>query len=180
MNNILRKKAFTMLELVFTIVIIGILSAVALPRFTETSDTAHTSKLLSFVATLNRTVAPIMWSGIQRNDYLAQGSVNTTTFNMSQYGTLNTEASDGANAELTSIPIEFENESLTGLITLTNRCANSLTIVPAINTPTPIVGVIARSIILGSNRYDLGCIDSDLNHAPKFWLGETGGNIIQN
>ncbi len=178
MNNMLRKKAFTMVELVFVIVIIGILSAVALPRFTETSDNAHTSKLLSFVGTLNRTVAPMMWSAIQRNDHAAKGSVNDTTFNSHQYGTLNTEFSDAANAELSSIPIEFENESLAGLITLTNSCADSLTPVPAINTPTPIVGFIARSITLGANKYDFGCIDSDLNHAPKFWLGVTGGKII--
>ena len=169
-----------MIELVFVIVIIGILSAVALPRFIEVSDTAHTSKLLSFVGTLNRTVAPIMWASIQRNDYEAKGSVNKTTFNMNQYGTLNTEVSDVTNAELTSIPIEFKNESLTGLITLTNSCANSLTPIPAIATTTPTVGVIARSIMLGSNKYDLGCIDSDLNHAPRFWLGVVGGNVIQN
>ena len=180
MNNRLRKKAFTMVELVFVIVIIGILSAVALPRFTETADSAHTSKLLSFVSILNRTVAPMMWSTIQRNDVAAKGSVNTTTVNSHQYGTLNTEASDVSNAELTSIPSEFKDESLAGLITLTNRCADSLTPLPAIGSPTPVVGVIATSVMLGTNRYDLGCIDSDLNHAPRFWLGVKGGNVIQN
>ena len=169
-----------MVELVFVIVIIGILSAVALPRFTGVSDDAHTSKLLSFTSTLNRTVAPMMWSIIQRNDYAAKGSVNNTTFNLNQYGTLNTETSDPTNAELSSIPVEFKAESAAGEIVLTNNCADSLTPLPAIGAATPANGVVAKSVMLGTNRYALGCIDSDLNHAPRFWLGIVGGNIIQN
>jgi len=39
-----KRKAFTMIELVFVIVILGILAAVAVPRFTATRDDAQVSK----------------------------------------------------------------------------------------------------------------------------------------
>ena len=47
------KKGFTMIELVFVIVIIGILSAVALPKFLETANQAHDAAVKSFAGTLN-------------------------------------------------------------------------------------------------------------------------------
>ena len=62
MKTINMKKGFTMIELVFVIVIIGILSAVALPKFLETSNQAHDAAVRSFVGTLNRTTGPTMWA----------------------------------------------------------------------------------------------------------------------
>ena len=41
------RKGFTMVELVFVIVIIGILAAVALPKFSETSDQAQLAKAIT-------------------------------------------------------------------------------------------------------------------------------------
>ena len=43
------KKGFTMVELVFVIVIIGILSAVALPKFMETSNQAELAKAITIL-----------------------------------------------------------------------------------------------------------------------------------
>jgi len=56
------KKAFTMIELIFVIVILGILAAVALPKFIGVAGQAHEGNLKSFTGTLNRTVAPTLWS----------------------------------------------------------------------------------------------------------------------
>ena len=56
------RRGFTMIELVFVIVIIGILSAVALPKFLGTANEAHDAKVKSFAGTLNRTVGPTLWS----------------------------------------------------------------------------------------------------------------------
>ncbi|WP_051440290.1 type II secretion system protein [Lebetimonas sp. JS138] len=56
------KKAFTMIELVFVIVILGILAAVALPKFLGVAQQAHEANLKAFVGTLNRSVGPTLWS----------------------------------------------------------------------------------------------------------------------
>ena len=51
-----------MIELIFVIVILGILAAVALPKFVGVSEQARAAKVQSFVGTLNRTVGPTLWS----------------------------------------------------------------------------------------------------------------------
>ena len=56
------RRGFTMIELVFVIVIIGILAAVALPKMVGTANEAHNANVKSFVGTLNRTVGPTLWS----------------------------------------------------------------------------------------------------------------------
>ena len=45
------KKAFTMIELIFVIVIIGILATIAIPRFAATRDDAKISKLVMAIQT---------------------------------------------------------------------------------------------------------------------------------
>ena len=56
------KKAFTMIELVFVIVILGILAAVALPKFVGMGVEAHRGNVQTFVGTLNATLGPTWWS----------------------------------------------------------------------------------------------------------------------
>ena len=51
------RNAFTMLELTFVIVVIGILSAVAIPRFAATRDDATISKAKTTVAAIRNAVA---------------------------------------------------------------------------------------------------------------------------
>ncbi|HJE66521.1 MAG TPA: prepilin-type N-terminal cleavage/methylation domain-containing protein [Campylobacter avium] len=46
------RKAFTVLELIFVIVILGILAAIALPRFSSSKDEAEISKALSNLKTM--------------------------------------------------------------------------------------------------------------------------------
>ncbi|HFD14247.1 MAG TPA: type II secretion system protein [Epsilonproteobacteria bacterium] len=55
------KHAFTMIELIFVIVIIGILASVAIPKLAGTANEAKKSNIISFMGTLNRTVGPILW-----------------------------------------------------------------------------------------------------------------------
>ena len=58
----MRRGGFTMIELIFVIVILGILAAVAIPKFVGVTTQAREANMKSFVATLNRTVAPTIWS----------------------------------------------------------------------------------------------------------------------
>jgi len=58
----MKRAGFTMIELIFVIVILGILSAVALPKFIGVSEQAQAAKCKAAVGTLNRTVGPALWS----------------------------------------------------------------------------------------------------------------------
>jgi general secretion pathway protein G len=63
----MNKSAFTMLELVFVLVVLGILAAVALPRFGSISDSANVAKGQALIAPLRLAIAS------QRNQNLMMG-----------------------------------------------------------------------------------------------------------
>lgn len=63
------KKAFTMLELVFVIVVIGILSAIAIPKFAATRDDAEVSKGRAEVAALRSAISTARQKRILRGDF---------------------------------------------------------------------------------------------------------------
>ena len=62
------RSAFTMIEIIFVMVILGILSAVALPKFLLVADNADATKCKAFVGTLNRTVSHSLWADAFFND----------------------------------------------------------------------------------------------------------------
>lgn len=59
---IARHDGFTIVELIFVLVIIGVLSAIALPRFVGVSNEARSSMCESAIGTMNRTVGLNLWS----------------------------------------------------------------------------------------------------------------------
>ncbi len=77
------RKAFTMIELIFVIVILGILAAVALPKFLGVANQAHEANLKQFVGTLNRTVGPTLWSKAISTG--KDGNVTALEVNLSSY-----------------------------------------------------------------------------------------------
>ena len=56
------KNAFTMIELIFVIIVIGILAGIAIPRYFAVGQHAHQANLISFARTLNRTTGEALWS----------------------------------------------------------------------------------------------------------------------
>lgn len=65
------KKAFTMIEMVFVIVVIGILSAIAVPKFAATRDDALVSKGISTLAAVRNSIATERQKRILRGDFTA-------------------------------------------------------------------------------------------------------------
>ncbi len=81
------KKAFTMIELVFVIVVIGILAAIAVPKFAATRDDAQITKGLATLAAVRSAIATERQKQILRGEFggitslQGTGSGVFTTFN---------------------------------------------------------------------------------------------------
>jgi len=81
------RKAFSMIELTFVIVVIGILAAIALPRFGDTADTAYLSKAKSTVITVRNAIKNERQRRILRGDFTGITDLSRT-------------AADGASANV--------------------------------------------------------------------------------
>lgn len=75
------KKAFSIIELVFVIVILGILSAVALPKFASTVENAHISKGRADVASIRASILTERQSQLIKgiNTYIPKLSSDSTS-----------------------------------------------------------------------------------------------------
>ena len=86
MYNI-NRNAFTMVELVFVIVVIGILSAIAIPKFAATRDDALMTKGLTTLSSVRSSISTQRQKQILRGDFggitslRGTGSGVFTTFN---------------------------------------------------------------------------------------------------
>jgi len=90
----MKRNAFTMIELVFAIAIIGILSAIAIPKFAATRDDAVVSKGISTLAAVRSSIATERQKRILRGDFtaitdLSSGGGVFDTFSADGTGTKN-------------------------------------------------------------------------------------------
>jgi general secretion pathway protein G len=88
------RAGFTMIELVFVIVVIGILSAIAIPKFAATRDDAIISKARSTVASIRTGLATYRQKNILKGDYSAITSIDS---NILEYGLRECESSSEKN-----------------------------------------------------------------------------------
>ena len=79
MKNEKSKSAFSMIELVFVIVIIGILAAVAIPRLAATRDDAELTKARTLVASVRNALAMERQKRILRGEFKPLTAVGDTT-----------------------------------------------------------------------------------------------------
>jgi prepilin-type N-terminal cleavage/methylation domain-containing protein len=162
----MKRSGFTMIELIFVIVILGILAAVALPKFIGVSEQAQAGKVAAYVGTLNRTVAPALWSqSLANRDNGSMLPANVTS------GTV------------------YNDELLTQITTPTqvgDTAAQDLT-PPTVSTctayalpATPTAGYTDAELLawttvstatIGGDLYEIKCMDGSATEAPHFILG---------
>ena len=63
------RKAFTMIELIFVVAIIGILSAIAIPKFNKTVTQAEIAKAKSEVASLRSTLSTLRQKSVLTGNF---------------------------------------------------------------------------------------------------------------
>jgi len=75
-----RKSAFTMIELVFVIVIIGILASVAVPKLAATRDDAEITKARTLVASIRNALAMERQKRILRGEFTSITDLGDATY----------------------------------------------------------------------------------------------------
>ena len=102
------KKAFTMMELVFVIVVIGILATVAIPRLAATRDDAVITKARTTVATIRNALAMERQKRILRGNFTPISSIGGTIGGVTNvFGYFD---NNSANPTVLDYPIESENK----------------------------------------------------------------------
>ncbi|CAA6817742.1 MAG: Type II secretion envelope pseudopilin protein (PulG,guides folded protein to PulD in outer membrane) [uncultured Sulfurovum sp.] len=94
------RKAFTMVELIFVIVIIGILSAVAIPKLAATRDDAVITVGVNTLASVRNAIATERQKRILRGDFTGITNLDNDGDNTRIFTSFNTDNRDNNNSIL--------------------------------------------------------------------------------
>ena len=142
-NNVSMKKGFTMIELIFVIVIIGILAAVAIPRLAATRDDAKVAVCSTDVGTFMQDLT---------NYYTSQGGFSTTLTDMTNVEMKVTQEADqyGTQGEFSyacddpTTPTEAVNFKLTQITDGAGNKRPQLTVTVANDTQGSVDGDLGK------------------------------------
>ncbi|WP_304544871.1 type II secretion system protein [Sulfurimonas microaerophilic] len=141
----MKRAAFNMIELIFVIIIVGVLSAVSLPKFFGVSEQANEVVMKGFVGTLNRTVGPVKWHASLEDG--KKGSVIDGNYN------------------ITNRDIDFPPSFSSFTVDLT-KCIDANA-----TSATTFPSNAARTT---DNKYEIICRDGNSTTTPRFWYWEYG------
>jgi len=102
------KKAFSMIELIFVIIIIGILAAVAIPKLFSTRDDAQITKVRTDISTIRSAISNLRTSNLMKGISKYPEALDDATAN-----TENEELFDGNSSigTLLDYPLYSENKN---------------------------------------------------------------------
>ncbi len=158
----MKRAGFTMIELIFVIVILGILSAVALPKFIGVSEQAHVGKLKAYVGTLNRTVAPALWSesiSADKNGSVAAYAAAKLTSQITAPSEI-----DGGTVNLANCTLNYPTSFAIGAKDTNNSLGTD--------------NAFAKATTIGASQYYIGCADGNSTSSPLFFLEDQNGTIL--
>ena len=147
----LRRDAFTMIELIFVIVVIGILASVAMPKFLGVREQAEDNIIKSFASTMTRTVGHTLWS-----KSLVDGQYGTI-----RYGT----ESDKFAGRLLSFYVDIPTELDSTTVNFDNCVRYSGTAQPFIQHSDGF-------------EYNVFCRDGNATDAPEFVADKSSSYVF--
>jgi general secretion pathway protein G len=107
------QKAFTITELIFVIVVIGILSAIAVPKFAKTSILAHDAKAASVLSSVMSAIATERQKRILMGDFSDTGKITSLGSGNYAFSVFNKDMNDKQRA-VVDLPISNCSSGETG------------------------------------------------------------------